>query len=92
MSPPQVRRPRKGIAVDEDHNRRDQLLRASARLFREKGYDGTSVRDIVRESAADNYRFSTLVMQIVMSDAFQKSRVPVEAAGAPVIKQAANQR
>jgi len=32
--------------ADADSGRRQQLLRASARLFREKGYDGTSVRDI----------------------------------------------
>jgi hypothetical protein len=57
-----------------------------------EAHDMPVVREIVRESAADDYRFSTLVMQIVMSDAFQKSRVPVEAADAPVIKQAANQR
>jgi hypothetical protein len=57
-----------------------------------EAHDMPVVRDIVRKSAADQYKFSTLVMNIVMSDAFQKSRVPVEAADAPVIKQAANQR
>lgn len=30
----------------EDANRRDELVRAAARLFREKGFDGTTVRDI----------------------------------------------
>ena len=30
----------------QDGNRREELLRACARLFREKGFDGTSVRDI----------------------------------------------
>ena len=30
----------------EDAGRRAQLVRESARLFREKGYDATSVRDI----------------------------------------------
>ena len=34
--------------ADADGSRRRQLLRASARLFREKGYDGTSVRDIAQ--------------------------------------------
>jgi len=38
------RRPR-GAA---DANRRDALLRVCARLFREKGFDGTTVRDISR--------------------------------------------
>lgn len=31
---------------DEDGNRRADLVRVSARLFREKGFDGTTVRDI----------------------------------------------
>jgi TetR/AcrR family transcriptional regulator, cholesterol catabolism regulator len=39
-------RPRASNA-DEDSRRR-QLLRAAARLFRERGYDGTSVRDIAQ--------------------------------------------
>jgi mono/diheme cytochrome c family protein len=34
------------------------------------------VRAIVRQTAPDNYRFSSLVMNIVTSDAFQKKRVP----------------
>ncbi|GGC69742.1 TetR/AcrR family transcriptional regulator [Undibacterium terreum] len=32
--------------TDEDGNRRADLVRVSARLFREKGFDGTTVRDI----------------------------------------------
>ncbi|MCU6433539.1 TetR/AcrR family transcriptional regulator [Undibacterium sp. Jales W-56] len=32
--------------VDEEKNRRADLVRVSARLFREKGYDATTVRDI----------------------------------------------
>ena len=31
---------------NNESNRRDELLRVSARLFREKGFDGTSIRDI----------------------------------------------
>jgi AcrR family transcriptional regulator len=31
-----------------DSNRRDALLRVCARLFREKGFDGTTIRDIAR--------------------------------------------
>jgi hypothetical protein len=53
-------------------------------------HDMPTVRDIVRSSAADNYRFSTLVMNFVSSDAFQKARIPVNAGAQPVIKQAAN--
>ena len=53
--------------------------------------DMPTVRDIVRRSAKDNYRFSTLIMNIVTSDAFQKASLPPESE-APLIKQAAVQR
>ena len=46
-------------------------------LGRSMGYrDMPAIRAIVRDAAADNYRFSTLVMGIVHSDQFRKSRVP----------------
>lgn len=32
--------------ADDDTNRRADLIRVSARLFREKGFDGTTIRDI----------------------------------------------
>ena len=54
-----------------------------------EAHDMPTVRDIVRRSAADNYRFSTLVMNLVTSDAFQKARMPALPASQPVIKQAA---
>jgi hypothetical protein len=47
------------------------------------------VRAIVRDSAQDDYRFSTLVTGIVLSDEFTRARVPVPKGDAPVIKQAA---
>jgi hypothetical protein len=34
------------------------------------------VRSIVRDSAADNYRFATLVTNIVLSDEFTRGRIP----------------
>ncbi len=37
-------------------------------------YDMPAVRSIVRASAGDGYRFSSIVTQIVLSDAFQKRR------------------
>ena len=52
--------------------------------------DMPTVRAIVRTAAADDYRFSTLVFNIVTSDAFQKAQVPADAT-TPVIKQAAIQ-
>lgn len=39
-------RPRKTEDERDDGNRRHQLLTAAARLFREKGFDATSTRDI----------------------------------------------
>ncbi len=56
-----------------------------------EAHDMPAVRDIVRKSAADEYRFSTLVYNIITSDAFQKAQVPSDAT-LPVIKQAAVQR
>jgi len=56
-----------------------------------EAHDMPTVRDIVRKSAADDYRFSTMVYNIITSDAFQKAQVPSDAT-LPVIKQAAVQR
>jgi hypothetical protein len=43
-------------------------------------HDMPTVRRIVRESAQEDYRFSSLVTRIVSSDAFQKRKVPEEKA------------
>ncbi|HJS36887.1 MAG TPA: TetR/AcrR family transcriptional regulator, partial [Burkholderiales bacterium] len=44
-------------------NRREDLLRVCARLFREKGFDGTSIRDISQaagmHSGSPFYHFKT---------------------------------
>jgi hypothetical protein len=42
-------------------------------------YDMPTIRRIVRESARDNYRFSSIVMGIVRSDAFRMRMVPAAA-------------
>jgi hypothetical protein len=39
-------------------------------------YDMPVVRQVLRRSAADEYRFSSIVMGIVESDAFQKQGLP----------------
>jgi AcrR family transcriptional regulator len=39
-------RPRKTLDERDEGNRRRQLIRAAARLFRRQGFDGTSTRDI----------------------------------------------
>jgi TetR/AcrR family transcriptional regulator, cholesterol catabolism regulator len=48
---------------NNETNRREELLRVSARLFREKGFDGTSIRDISgaagMHSGSPFYHFKT---------------------------------
>ena len=48
---------------NNESNRRQELLRASARLFRQKGFDGTSIRDISSaagmQSGSPFYHFKT---------------------------------
>ena len=53
-----------------------------------EAHDMPFVRDIVRRSDVDNYRFSTLISNIVMSDDFIKAKVP-EPKDAPALQQAA---
>ena len=60
MSEPR-RKPR--ARRNNESNRRDELLRVSAKLFREKGFDGTSIRDISAaagmHSGSPFYHFKT---------------------------------
>jgi AcrR family transcriptional regulator len=48
---------------NNESNRRDELLRASAKLFRKKGFDGTTIRDISSaagmHSGSPFYHFKT---------------------------------
>ena len=76
-------RPR--AATGDPESRRRQLLRASARLFREKGYDGTSVRDIAQATGLQSgswvYHFPTkhdmlvAVMEEGLNDALARIEV-----------------
>ena len=85
---PAARRPRKGTVTDEDSNRRQQLLRASARLFREKGYDGTSVRDIAQATGMQSgswvYHFATKqdILEAVMEEGLVDALARIEAIAA----------
>jgi hypothetical protein len=54
-----------------------------------EAHDMPFVRSIVRNSAADNYKFATLITNIVLSDEFTKAKVP-EAGTAPVQTAAVN--
>jgi len=50
------------------------MIYALGRLV--EAHDMPMVRDIVRRSADDNYKFDTLITNIVLSDAFLKAKVP----------------
>jgi uncharacterized protein DUF1592/uncharacterized protein DUF1588/uncharacterized protein DUF1585/uncharacterized protein DUF1587/uncharacterized protein DUF1595 len=52
-------------------------------------YDMPTVRAITRATAADGYKFSSVVMGIVNSDAFQMRRVPKDGEGGPANQQTA---
>jgi TetR/AcrR family transcriptional regulator, cholesterol catabolism regulator len=73
---------------DADGSRRRQLLRASARLFREKGYDGTSVRDIAQATGMQSgswvYHFATKqdILEAVMHEGLVAALARVEAIAA----------
>jgi AcrR family transcriptional regulator len=79
---------RKRKATDVDSSRRQQLLRASARLFREKGYDGTSVRDIAQATGMQSgswvYHFATKhdILEAVMREGLLDALARIEAIAA----------
>jgi TetR/AcrR family transcriptional regulator, cholesterol catabolism regulator len=64
-------------AAAEPANRRAELIRAAARLFREKGFDGTSVRDIAHavgmRSGSSYYHFANKheLLMAVMEEGLQ---------------------
>jgi TetR/AcrR family transcriptional regulator, cholesterol catabolism regulator len=68
---------------NNESNRRDELLRVSAKLFREKGFDGTSIRDISSaagmHSGSPFYHFKTkqdilvAVMEQGLAEGLRKS-------------------
>jgi AcrR family transcriptional regulator len=71
----------------EDVGRRGQLVRESARLFREKGYDATSVRDIAAATGLQSgswvYHFKTKqdILAAVMEEGLQQALERIEAIG-----------
>jgi AcrR family transcriptional regulator len=75
------------IKRNEDASRRDQLIRASARLFREKGFDGTSVRDIAAATGMQSgswvYHFRTKqdILAAVMEEGLATALGRIEAIG-----------
>lgn len=71
----------------DDAGRRGQLVRESARLFREKGYEGTSVRDIAAATGLQSgswvYHFKTKqdILAAVMEEGLQQALARIEAIG-----------
>jgi TetR/AcrR family transcriptional regulator, cholesterol catabolism regulator len=84
-------RPRKTGAERDDGNRRAQLLRVAARLFRKKGFDATSTRDIAAavgmRSGSPFYHFESkgallyAVMEEGMRSAIARQQELLAAAG-----------
>ena len=69
----------------DDAGRRGQLVRESARLFREKGYDATSVRDIAAATGLQSgswvYHFKTKqdILAAVMEEGLEQALARIEA-------------
>lgn len=84
-------RPRKTEAERDDGNRRAELLRVAARLFRKKGFDATSTRDIAAavgmRSGSPFYHFESkgallyAVMEEGMRSALERQQRALERAG-----------
>jgi len=71
----------------DEAGRRGQILRESARLFREKGFDGTSVRDIAAATGLQSgswvYHFKTKqdILAAVMEEGLEQALERIEAIG-----------
>lgn len=72
-------RPRKTEEDRDDGNRRGELLRSAARLFRRKGFDGTSTRDIAAaagmQSGSPFYHFKSkgALLYAVMDEGMRRA-------------------
>ena len=83
-------RPRKTLLEQDDGNRRRELLRSAAKLFRRKGFDATSTRDIAAavgmHSGSPFYHFKSkqallfAVMDEGMREAIVRQRQVLERA------------
>jgi AcrR family transcriptional regulator len=85
-------RPRKTLDERDDGNRRRELIRGAARLFRRKGFDATSTRDIAAaagmQSGSPFYHFKSkqellyAVMEEGMRSAIERQQQALEQATA----------
>ena len=88
-------RPRKTVQERDDGNRRQELLNAAARLFRDKGFSATSTRDIAgavgMHSGSPFYHFKSkdalllAVMQAGMHAAIARQALALQADGTEVM-------
>jgi TetR/AcrR family transcriptional regulator, cholesterol catabolism regulator len=95
-------RPRKTLDERDDGNRRRALVRGAARLFRRKGFDATSTRDIAAaagmQSGSPFYHFKSkqallfAVMEEGMRHAVERQQQAVAAAGMERLDPAAQLR
>lgn len=86
-------RPRKTLDERDDGNRRRELVAGAARLFRRKGFDATSTRDIAAavgmRSGSPFYHFKSkgallfAVMEEGMRAAIERQQAALTAAGLP---------
>ncbi|PKO68546.1 MAG: TetR family transcriptional regulator [Betaproteobacteria bacterium HGW-Betaproteobacteria-16] len=90
-------RPRKAVHERDDGNRRQELLRAAARLFRQQGFDATSTRDIATaagmRSGSPFYHFENkeALLAAVMREGMQSALQRQAAAMDTAVAQAAAQ-
>ena len=81
-------RPRPAPARPEDESRRNELIAESARLFREKGYDKTTVRDIAAavgmQAGSWFYHFKSKqeILLAIMEQGMTRSLQEIEAIAA----------
>jgi AcrR family transcriptional regulator len=86
-SPPSVLKKRGRPAKGEGGGLRAELIEKSARLFREKGYDNTTVRDIAAASGIQAgswfYHFKTKqdILVAIMEQGMARSLAQIEAIG-----------
>ena len=95
-------RPRKSEQDPGDGNRRGELLRSAAKLFRRKGFDATSTRDIAAavgmRSGSPFYHFKSkgallyAVMEEGMRSAIERQRTAIERVDIPAADAAARLR
>ena len=95
-------RPRKTMQDRDDGNRRGELLRSAAKLFRRKGFDATSTRDIAAavgmQSGSPFYHFKSkgallyAVMEEGMRTAIERQAQALDRAGIEALESAARLR